>query len=260
VLGLKDQVFGDAGFSADLKLEKEELDLFRHYINAHFLSVIRTHYPALSTYSEKMGIENYHLFSDQVDHQKLWSKTNRVLPKEFVHHLKQLSFIKTLKEEFGDFLLSDIYDVKQHYGHEEVYWRIVRPQAKKDVGSLHKDKWFHGAFNSGYGMYKEDEVTVKVWIPIFCEKGKSGLAIAKGSHLREWKYHTEMHNGFVCPIPDEDLSDANAALIPTEAGNILLFNEGILHGGVMNAGEKTRVSAEITMVMQVDHQKGITKF
>jgi hypothetical protein len=247
--GIKKQVFGDLGFSADMRLTASELGVFRKHINDHWLAVIDASYPELTKEAQVCGIDNYHLISDRMDHSKLWTKEKRVLPQASVDKIKTLSFIRRLKDEFGEFAISDIYDTKQHHGKEEIYWRLVRPNKPSDVGSLHRDSWFHNTFNGGYGMFPEGTVTVKVWIPIFCEPGKSGLALVAGSHLREWNYHIETINGAAKPILDEDPSSVDAKLIPTEPGNMLIFNENVLHGGVVNRGEKTRVSVEITMVL-----------
>lgn len=250
MLGLKAQVFGNVGYSTDMQLTAAELDTFRTLVSEQWLSIINTFHPDLFEEAKKLGIENYHQIAHRVNHQKLWPKSNRVLPQKSVNQIKKLPFLSKLKEEFGEFTISDVYDTEQHYGQEEIYWRLVRPNIESDVGPLHKDKWFHGAFNSGYGMFPEDVVTVKLWIPIYCEAGKCGLALGKGSHLKEWKYHIEVIDGIPRPKPDEDLSDAGAQLISSAAGNILIFNEGVIHGGVLNSSDKTRVSAEITMVMK----------
>lgn len=247
--GLEKQVFGDLGYSADMKLSASELEVFRQQINNHWLRVIDAAYPELTKEAQAYGVDNYHQISDRMDHNKLWSKSNRVLPQSSINQIKSLPFITRLKEEFGEFAISDIYDTEQRHGQEEIYWRLVRPNKPTDVGSLHRDSWFHDSFNGGYGMFPEGTVTVKVWIPIYCEPGKSGLAIVAGSHLREWNYHLETINGAAKPILDEDPSTIDAKLIPTEPGNMLIFNENVLHGGVVNRGEKTRVSVEITMVL-----------
>lgn len=246
---IKDQVFGDAGYSSDMKLSPEELEIFRKQINMQWLKTIRDSYPQLSEKAENHGIRNYHEIADLMEHSKLWTKKARVLPQSSVDIIKSLPFIQTLKEEFGNFAISDIYDTEQRHGQEEIYWRLVRPHKPTDVGSLHRDSWFHGTFNGGYGMFADNVVTVKVWIPIYCEPGKSGLAIVAGSHLRDWKYHLEQTPYGAKPVLDEDPSAVNAKLIPTEPGNMLIFNENVLHGGVVNQGAFTRVSAEITMVL-----------
>lgn len=246
---IKNQVFGDVGYSADMKLTASELEVFRKHINDHWLATIECFYPELKKDAQACGIDNYHLISDRMDHSRLWTKRSRVLPQGSVDQIKSLPFITRLKEEFGEFAISDIIDTEQHHGKEEIYWRLVRPNHPNDVGSLHRDSWFHGAFNNGYGMFPEGTETVKVWIPIYCEPGKNGLVLVAGSHLRDWNYHVETANGSVKPILDEDLSTIDARLISTEPGNMLIFNENVLHGGAINQGKKTRVSVEITMVL-----------
>jgi hypothetical protein len=246
---LKEKIFGEAGYTTDLKLTSDELQTFRDLVNVHWLSIIKTFYPELVNDAKNLGIENYHHIADQINHSKLWPKINRVLPKDAVLQIKNLPFIECLKEEFGAFAISDIYDTEQRYGYEEIYWRLVRPNIESDVGPLHKDSWFHGAFNSGYGMFPDNVVTVKVWIPLYCEPGKNGLALAAGSHQKEFKYSVDMINGLPRPYLDKNEQNVNATLIPTEPGNLLIFNENMLHGGVVNRGDKTRVSAELTMVI-----------
>ncbi len=258
MLKLKEQIFGKVGYSVDMKLLPQELEVFRACVSEHWLARIKDFYPEAVAEAEKLGIENYHQIEYKMDHKKLWSKQNRVFPQKIVNRIKELSLFSRLRDEFGEFSVSDVIDTEQRFGWEEIYWRLVRPKVESDIGPLHKDSWFHGAINGGYGMYTKDQVTVKVWIPIFCEPGKSGLALASGSHLREWKYHIEEdQDGYLRPIPDEDLSTAGAALIPTEPGNLLIFNENVLHGGVINNSDKTRVSAEITMVMQKNNFKDL---
>lgn len=247
--GLKQQVFGDLGYTTDMRLSTSELNIFRQHINNHWLAIIDNIYPELTGEASACGVENYHQISSQKVHNKLWTKRNRVLSKNSVAEIKSLPFITQLKKEFGDFAISDIYDTEQHHGQEEIYWRIVRPNQATDVGSLHCDSWFHQGFNGGYGMFPDDVCTVKVWIPIYCEPGKNGLAVVAGSHLKDWSYHMETTNGVSRPILEEDSIKADEYLIPAAPGNLIIFNENILHGGVINRGDKTRVSVEITMVI-----------
>jgi len=249
MLGLKKQIFGESGYSTDLKLSSNDLFIFRECINDHWLYNIKRNHPEVHEEAKQLGIQNYHLVSHKMNHEKIWTKGTRVLPQESVAEIKQLSFFSTLRAEFGEFSISDVIDTELHHGEEEIYWRLVRPHVQTDVGCLHKDIWFHGAANSGYGMFPPEVVTVKMWLPLYCQKGKSGLALLGGSHLREWKYNVTIVDGMARPVPEEDLSTVGAKLVPTEPGNAILFNEGILHGGVLNVGSETRVSAEITLVM-----------
>jgi hypothetical protein len=250
VLGIKEKIFGTSGYSTDLQLTPAELSDFRRLINEQWLTSVSRVAPELRESAAEVGIENYHLISDKLDHKSLWPKANRVLPQESVERIKAFPFFDTLRQEFGEFSVSDVYDVKQHHGHEEIYWRLVRPNVHSDVGAFHADHWFHKSFNNGYGMFAEGVVTVKIWIPIHCEPGKSGLSIVVGSHTKEWRYHYDVIDGFEKPVIDEDVGSLNALLVHTEPGNMLLFNEKLLHAGVVNRGRNTRVSAEITMVMK----------
>lgn len=247
MLKLKERIFGDEGFSSDLKLCADELGVFRSLVNQHWLSVISESHHDLLNEAKELGIENYHQFSHRINHSSLWSKFNRILPQHSVQNIKKLPFFSILKEEFGEFSISDVVHTEQEQGQEEIYWRLVRPNIETDVGPLHKDKWFHDAFNMGYGMFPKGTVTVKVWIPLYCEAGKSGLALLPGSQYKTWKYHIEIIDGIPKPRLDENVT---AKLIPTDPGNLLIFNENILHGGVINTSNKTRVSAEITMVLK----------
>lgn len=249
MLNLKEKIFGDMGFSSDLRLSSKELTLFRQLINDHWFSVINTTHPDLGDEARKVGIENYHEIADRVNHAKLWNKWNRMLPRESVNRIKKMPFFSVLKAEFGDFSISDaVYD-EQDKGREEIYWRLVRPSVQTDINPLHKDKWYHDAFNQGDGMFPEGTVTVKIWIPIYCEPGKNGLALLPGSQNKNWKYHIEVIDGVPKPIPDEDLTKAGAELVLTDPGNMLIFNENLLHGGVFNSGNQTRVSVEITILI-----------
>lgn len=250
MLKLKEKIFGDIGFSSDMKLSMDELALFRKLVNQHWLSVISTSYPELAAESEQLGIENYHEISDRVNHSELWNKWNRIFPQNAVEQIKTMPFLSKLKAEFGDFAISDAVYNEQQKGREEIYWRLVRPGMASDITPLHKDKWFHDAFNDGKGMFPQGVVTVKVWIPIYCEPSKNGLALLPGSQNKSWKYHIEVIDGVPRPIPDEDLSKAGAELVITDPGNLVIFNENILHGGMINLGDKTRVSAEITLVLK----------
>ena len=253
MLNLKEQIFGEKGHSLDLQLDADELSAFRALIGQHWMSVLTGSHPELAEEAASLGLENYHLISKKVDHKRLWPKSARVLPLQCVRQLKSLPFFETLRDEFGAFTISDVYDTHQHYGQEEIYWRLVRPNVESDVGVLHTDKWFHKSFNMGSGMFPPGTPTVKLWIPIYCEPGKNGLAIVDGSHLKDWRFHVEDIEGFPKPVPDDDLSDVGERLVHADAGNVIVFHENMLHGGVVNQGTRTRVSAEITLVLSSDN-------
>ena len=126
----------------------------------------------------------------------------------------------------------------------------MRPGVTSDIGPLHADKWFHNLVGgSDYGMFPPETTTVKMWIAIYTEPGLNGLLVVPNSHHKDCKYSTVEKNGQIKPQIEEDESLLNVLLVPTKPGTCLIFNEKLLHGGALNNGNKTRVSAEITMVL-----------
>jgi hypothetical protein len=248
-LNLKSKIFDTPGYSRDVKLSPDELSVFREAITEQWLAVIGESRPELVSQFRDIGIENYHQLAQQLKHEKIWPKQNRCLPKTSCNRVKELPFLQTLRDELGDFAISDVFYGDTHEaGREEIYWRLVRPNAKTDVGTIHADKWFHDVMGMDDQAFPPGSVTVKIWIPIFSQPGRNGLMIVPNSHLKEWRYHGVPGAGGMKPVIDEDVATIGAELMLTEPGNMLLFNEGTLHGGAVNLGDQTRVSVEITMV------------
>ena len=78
---------------------------------------------------------------------------------------------------------------------------------------------------------------------------KNGLRLVPGSQKREWRYHGVERDGKVKPVLDEREEELGLQLVPTNAGNAIAFNDRLLHGGALNLGSETRVSAEFTMLV-----------
>ena len=232
-------VHGEAGFSI-LPLPPSDLSQIQRMVQRHWLSTIQKHHPEHSQVFESAGIQDYHLHSSLLPHGSIWSKLNRILPAADVTAIRDMEFFKVLKKNFGDFTISD----EENVGHEEIYWRIVRPYQPQDIGPMHADSWF---WDLGHGQTPPGTERVKVWIPLFCEPGANGLEVVPGSHLKTWKYHGEMKGTFVKPVFDEDRSTLNINLLATKPGDAVVFNDKLLHGGALNKGAKTRVSCEFTM-------------
>jgi hypothetical protein len=248
---IRSKVFGSPGFSTEMQLNAEELACFRTAIESQWLAAIRQGYPELVKQFEAAGLRNYHRLSHLVDHERLWPKQNRVLPQPAVERIKALGFIGRLRSVFGDFAISDVvYGNTICQDQQEIYWRIVRPGVENDIGPLHADQWFHRVLGSGYGMFPPGVDTVKIWIAIYCEPGKSGLLVVPQSHQKEWRHSYVEKGGFKKPQLDEDPATLGSTLVETEPGTMVIFNERLLHGGAVNRGTMTRVSAEITMVLK----------
>lgn len=242
---IKKLVFERPGYSLDLVLESEELNFFRKEIEAQWLREMTKVDPRNQEQFRTNGIKNYHKVSRFIDHNAVWNKSNRLLPQETVQQIKKLNFMNKLREIFGNFKISDIaYDNEIKKDQEEIYWRLVRPEVDSDVGPLHTDKWFHEILELDKKIFTDSYSTVKIWIPIYCEPGKNGLLIVPNSHNKKWKYSKKLVNGIPKPI-FEDV--ANPILLNTKPGNLVIFNENLLHAGSKNKGNETRVSVEITI-------------
>jgi ectoine hydroxylase-related dioxygenase (phytanoyl-CoA dioxygenase family) len=172
----------------------------------------------------------------------MWPKQARILPTKHVEDLKKMAFYQTIRENYGDVSISD----------DELNWRLVRPHAPDDVGPVHADRWF---WNLGYGRIPQGWDRFKIWIPIFSEPGLNGLCVKPFSHLREdWKHHTEVRGGMAKPVLDEDVAKLNMQLLQLSPGEMVLFHDALLHGGVVNRGNHCRVSLELTIFFHKDFQ------
>ena len=172
----------------------------------------------------------------------MWPKTNRFFNEEQVGLLKECSFYKQLIEIFGQFRISN----EDNIFPEEVYWRLVRPKEKSDVGPIHADEWF---WNLGDVRIDNSLERIKVWIPLYCEKNLNGLYIIPKSHLKNYTYESEMRDGSLKPVPKISISNNELKLCSTSPGDAIIFHDSLLHGGAVG-GKKTRVSIEFTMLVK----------
>ena len=84
-------------------------------------------------------IENYHLIKlDEKTHKKIWTREKRRAPKKLLKILMKTDFYSRIKKEFGKLKFSDMVEK----GKPDVFWRLVRPREKNDVGPIHADSWF----------------------------------------------------------------------------------------------------------------------
>jgi hypothetical protein len=242
-LGIKERLSGPEGFVTPFRFMPEELETIRSLIRAHWLERIWEAAPQHAERFAAAGIERYHELSHLLDHEKLWTVKKRVLPMSAVTQIRRMSVFSRLEEEFGPFQVADV----EHVSEEEMVWRIVRPGGAKDIGPLHADAWFWdiGDKKMPIGMER-----VKVWVAVHCEPGLSGLKAVAGSHLREWRRHNETRAGLVKPRIDEDEASFDARLLRTEPGDVVVFNDKLLHAGAPTKGERTRISLEFTLFVR----------
>ncbi|CAM2138779.1 Phytanoyl-CoA dioxygenase [Pararobbsia alpina] len=248
-----EEIYGPAGYSTAFRIDADELTFFRDAISAQWITRIEAAHPEHAAQFREAGLEQYHALSHLVSHSDLWPKEARVLSREAVATLSDFKFVRRLRSHFGaDCRISDVTFFSESVaGYPEVYWRLVRPGVKTDVGGMHTDRWFHDILGDGAPLFSDDETTIKMWLPIFTEPGRNGLYVVPGSHRKDWTVkYTPGSDGFPRPALDEALDDDARVLLPVEPGQAILFNENLLHGGAVNAGSTSRVSIEITFVLK----------
>ncbi len=192
---LASRIFDSPGYATYCYLLPKELELLRAWISSRELS-----------------------------HDEVKNKANRIFTPEEVERVKVFEFLKAVRNDLGNFTVSDVVVGSEiQRGREEVYFRVVRPNEEADVGALHRDTEHHARVP---GLHRADEETVKAWIAVETEPGLNGLLVVPDSHRSTLQ------------TPE---------LLRLSPGDIVLFNENLLHGGALNRGARARVSVEITL-------------
>ncbi len=235
-----DAITSGPGYHVGHRLSALELQTLRRLITEQYVERLRAVDPAVADEAAALGIDQYHTIQHRVDHAGIWPKQTRILSTEHVPIVKRMGFYQALVAEFGDVALSD----------DELNWRLVRPDAPDDIGPIHADGWFwdlgHGTLPPGYDRFK-------IWIPIHSEVGANGLSVLPDSHRRDWRHHMEIRHGIPKPVIDEDVTALPMKLLPLAAGEMVMFHDRLLHGGVVNRGTRCRVSLEMTIFFPANH-------
>ena len=240
-MDVESEVETGVGFYLEFKLNKNEIELAKFLIREQWLSTIKKHYPAYFHQFSKIEIEQYHTLAHLVDHGFLWTKPNRIFSREAIATIRSMSLIKNLECAYGPVLIVD----EENIGYEEIAWRIVRPHQSLDVGPMHADDWF---LQLGHGVAPPPGMkAIKVWVALCCEPGLNGLKVVRDSHKKTWRYHGEFRHGFIKPQFDENEDDLNVELLNTKAGDVVIFNDKLLHAGAINRGRCCRISMEFML-------------
>ena len=86
--------------------------------------------PKIAEEFRSEGINQYHELADVLDNGLMWPKVNRIFNPDAVAETRSMSLMRRHEDEFGYFEISD----EDNVGHEEIYWRLVRPNSPIDVG------------------------------------------------------------------------------------------------------------------------------
>ena len=226
------------------KMKKNDLKLLRTIVENHWIKQIKKTYPDLSDIFVQGRIFNYHKYAKQIDHSKIWTKSCRTLAAKNLSEIKKLSFFLTFKRYFKKIKFSD--EEKNGYG--IINWRIVRPNCKKDLGPLHSDKWFWDIDKSKKRNYKIPIGMRKVrcWISLWSHK-KYGFKLVPYSQNKIFNYKVEHRHGRNKPVFNEKKFNIKPISIDSTPGNLIMFNDNLIHGGCLNNSKQTRVSMEFTL-------------
>lgn len=251
----KIKIFRTDGFSQKMKLGASELKIIRELVEKQYIGVIQEIYPEQQEIFAEFGPDRYHELSNRIDHCATWPKKTRCLEQTSCEVIKTLPFWKQLVNDFGSFITGRVvYEKDIEWDRDEMYWRIVRPGEPTDVGTLHADKWFHDTMKIRERVFPKDAHALKIWIPLYCEPGKNGLAIVPNSHneLEKWRYESVEIENTSKPRLLCDESKVVTELLETPPGNIVIFNQDLVHVGAFNQGSTTRISLEITLIVEFD--------
>ena len=187
-------------------------------------------------------IDNYHKLkiSDKM-HKRIWTRKNRIASDKLIYYLKNKSFIfKVLKKEFGEVKFSQKVDKKN----PDSYWRLVRPNKFNDVGPIHADEWF---WEANKWKFPKNKKIFKVWMLLSNNLDK-GLCVIPSSHIKKnWIYKKVHKDGIFKPIFNKEKNSYKIKKLNTPKGKILIFNYGLLHSGLINKSDETRISLEFSL-------------
>ena len=220
-------------------LSASELHHVRNLITEQYLLRIAEFQPDIVDRAREAGLPQYHFLPIQFDHAGKWTKELRLLNAQHISTFESMGFFQRIRRHLGPSAI---------ISHDELNWRLVRPNRPEDVGPVHADKWFWDA-GYGVGLMPEGFDRFKIWMAIHVEPGANGLCIKPGSHLiNTWKHHFEVRGGIRKPVLDEDERDLMMELLPLHPGQMVMFHDELLHGGVVNRGKTCRVSLELTVL------------
>jgi len=232
-----DRIMNSPGYCLD-ELTPLELEQIRGLITDQYLDRLGQLQPDLVPLARERGIARYHTLPIAFDHSKSWPKAARLLDAKHVADFARLRFFRRILRQLGPSAI---------ISHDELNWRLVRPNQPSDIGPVHADKWFWDA-GYGYGSMPAGFDRFKVWMAIHTQPGANGLCVKPESHRRDWNHHFEEKDGVRKPVFDEDPAAIGMELLPLAAGGMVMFHDQLLHGGVVNRGSSCRISIELTVL------------
>jgi hypothetical protein len=237
----EDAFGGESGIRRGPSFTPAEVKRIEALVKERLLYAAAGYSQAAADALEATPLERYHDVSVQFDHSKMLSKLGRILSGDAVAEIKQMSFFDYVRDVFGDFYLAD----EDGVGHEQICIRVVRPNQREDVGSLHRDDWFWSYYN---WPVPSGENRTKVWTGICVDAPLNGLMLAPGSHQRPYGYRMVQQEKKIAFEPEFDWRDIGLRRFEGLAGDPVMFNYKTLHVGSVNRAPTCRVSIETTIM------------
>lgn len=224
------------------QLSKRDLEIFSKIITNSYKNKLIKERPLKTQEIKNLPLTEYHLL--EIDgHDQLWTKEARTFTEEEVLIFRRSDFFKQLEKCFGNITISNEDGTRP----EEIYWRLVRPDVKTDIGPLHADSWFWDLQN---GPINPALRRLKVWVSIFNESGLNGFRLIRGSQKKRYNFEGEFRGGKMKPKNNPSLEgDAGLELVNTGPGDYIIFHDDLIHGGAIG-GSKTRISFEMTLMIK----------
>ena len=133
---------------------------------------------------------------------------------------------------------------KNNSKNNKMAFRIARPQNsfKSDVGGEHLDLHYGGIIRKN--DYKS---TLTIWCPLIGYSKKYTLRLSPKSHLKKHPVTSvSKQKKFVTRAFKKDYLKKFKFIRPNlRPGQVILFHPNTIHGGSINYGNQTRVSAEL---------------
>lgn len=240
-----EEAFGGAlGLCRGPALPPDERSRLEALIHEHLVDRARALSRTAAADVRAVALQRYHEVADRLDHRPLLSKRGRIMSAEAVAEIKAMSVFDYARRAFGEECrLSD----EEGVGCEQICLRLVRPDRREDVGTLHADAWFweHYGWTPPPGVCR-----AKMWLGVCVDPARNGLLIAPGSHRRRAPYRVTDEGGKVGFAPDFDLRTLDLRRFEGAPGEPILFNYRTLHVGSLNRAETTRVSIEATVLFR----------
>jgi hypothetical protein len=224
--------YSEDGFLILPAMAQHEIDRVLNLIDTQYVSVVSAYcnpavYPLLEYAKNPPGI----------DHQKVWGKTSRLLPKSAVKVFESLEFMDQVRMSMGEFQITDEEDI----GFGNVYFRLARPGRHEDVGPPHADSWFWEISGKATGK------RFKVWIPLWPTEGAAAFRFIPSSHRSKDRFRYEIVSKYGSRKPQiiTEIPDELYKLHGSRSGVPIIFHDDLIHGGIV-IDRDLRISIEFT--------------